>query len=209
MISDRLYHAVDIRMLRHLIKMQVSIDKFRRNIDARFSDQHVAHRYAGKGCQLFADSFCQRCTAHHTVRNIRSDLHTPLHQLAFCQTKLKHAVNSYQCCCRIRASARHAGRYRDKFCQVHIDTLTDIEFIHQNLCRFVYEISVITRKERQIGCQPYARFFSLLYFQLIVHLDRLHYHADFMVTILSFSGHIKTKIYFCKRTQFHRRHHLR
>lgn len=24
MISDRLYHAVDIRMLRHLIKMQVS-----------------------------------------------------------------------------------------------------------------------------------------------------------------------------------------
>jgi len=79
----------------------------------------------------------------------------------------------------------------------------------QKFGRFVYEISVITRKERQIGCKPYSGFFALLYFQLIVHLDRLHYHADFMVTILSFSGHIKTKIYFCKRTQFHRKHHLR
>ena len=187
--------------------MQVSIDKFRRNIDARFSDQHVAHRYAGKGCQLFADSFCQRCTAHHTVRNIRTDLHTPLHQLAFCQTKLKHAVNSYQCCCRIWTTSCHACSHRDKFIKMDRNSL--FHLIHQKLGRFVYEISVITRKERQIGCQPYAGFFALLYFQLIVHLDRLHYHADFMVTIHSFSGHIKTKIYFCKRTQFHRKHHLR
>ena len=74
-------HTINIGMCSHILKIQIFISQFRRNIDRRFANQNITFRKLRKSGQFLTDSLSQCCSTHNTVRYICPDLHGTIHKL--------------------------------------------------------------------------------------------------------------------------------
>ena len=71
--------------------------------------------------------------------------------------------------------------------QMDAHTFCDPTGIHHQFRRPVYEVTFIDRDIIFICRQMNPRLLTLFHIQLVIHPNRLHDHADFVISILPFS----------------------
>ena len=70
--------------------------------------------------------------------------------------------------------------------QMDAHTFCDPTGIHHQFRRPVYEVTFIDRDIIFICRQMNPRLLTLFHIQLVIHPDRLHDHADFVISIFPF-----------------------
>ena len=137
-------------MLLDFTGIQLFINHLCRYTDRRLGDQNLTFRHRRKRRQFFPDSFCEYCSAHNAVRNIRPKLHASFHQLFLRKSQPEHLVHSVKHCRSIGTSACHSRCNRYMLVQMDSNPIFDIKFIDQKLCRFPCNIVLIIRQIKKI-----------------------------------------------------------